>query len=64
MTSRRAVALARLVRMAKAEGWEARNTARPQYLGPNEGHYDGCMGWDDCDWGSYSNPYAQTFMGL
>lgn len=42
---------------ARREAWDERGKARPQYLGPIDGHYDDCMGWEDCDCGTYPNPY-------
>jgi hypothetical protein len=49
--------LADLIREAQAEAWDERNDARPQYLGPRDGHYDDCAGWEDCYCDSYPNPY-------
>jgi hypothetical protein len=47
-----------LIRKAKADGWDERDRAKPQYLGPDNGHYnDDCMGWEDCHCASYPNPY-------
>lgn len=46
-----------LIREAKREAWDERNDASPQYLGPLNGHYDDCMGWEDCYCDSYPNPY-------
>ena len=41
-----------------ADGWDERSKARPQYLGPDDGHWnDECMGWEDCYCGSFPNPY-------
>ena len=46
------------LRMAKAEAWDEARAAKPQYLGPDDGHYpDDCMGWEDCHCASYPNPY-------
>ena len=42
---------------AKADGWDERDRAQPQYLGPDHGHYKGCMGYEDCYCGTYPNPY-------
>lgn len=43
---------------AKAQGWDERAVARPQYLGPDNGHYnEDCGGWSDCHCGTISNPY-------
>lgn len=50
--------LAERVRAAKADAWDERSNAKPQYLGPDDGHYgDDCMGWEDCHCASYPNPY-------
>jgi hypothetical protein len=48
---------------AKAAGWDERSEARPQYLGPNDGHYADCMGWEDCWCASYPNPYRAASKG-
>lgn len=45
---------------AKAEGWDERSVARPSYLGPNDGHYEDCVGWPDCYCGTYPNPYREV----
>jgi hypothetical protein len=42
--------------------WDERGDARPQYLGPRNGHYDECMGWEDCDCASYPNPYRTPHL--
>lgn len=52
------------VAAARAEGWEAREKARPQYLGPDDGHYHDCMGWEDCHCASYPNPYVENDPAL
>lgn len=47
-----------VVRHLLAEGWDARAKAKPQYLGPDGGHYpDHCYGYGDCHCASYPNPY-------
>lgn len=48
----------RLLTEAKAEAWVERDRARPRYLGPDNGHYHDCMGWEDCHCATYPNPYA------
>ena len=42
---------------AKADGWDERDRARASYLGPDSGHYEDCMGWEDCNCATYPNPY-------
>ena len=42
---------------AKADGWDERDRARASYLGPDHGHYEDCMGWEDCHCATYPNPY-------
>lgn len=49
--------------VGRAEGWDARDKARPQYLGPNDGHYEDCMGYEDCHCASYPNPYRRASSG-
>jgi hypothetical protein len=42
----------------KADVWDERDNATPQFLGPDIGHYDDeCGGWEDCHCESYPNPY-------
>ena len=45
------------VASAKADGWDERDRARASYLGPDNGHYEDCMGWEDCYCATYPNPY-------
>lgn len=47
----------RRITKAKADAWDERDKAKPQYLGPDNGHYADCAGWEDCHCGSYANPY-------
>jgi hypothetical protein len=42
----------------KADVWDERDNATPQFLGPDSGHYDDeCGGYEDCHCESYPNPY-------
>lgn len=52
-----APAIEQIVRERMAQAWDERNDARPRLLGPNDGHYEDCMGWEDCYCASYPNPY-------
>jgi hypothetical protein len=45
---------------AKAEAWDEARNAKPQFLGPDNGHYSDCMGWEDCHCESYPNPYRKA----
>lgn len=56
----RALAAEAEIRAAKADAWDERGKAEPQYLGPDDGHYaDDCAGWEDCHCASYPNPYRE-----
>lgn len=52
-----------IIRAAMAQAWAERDRARPSYLGPDRGHYEGCCGWEDCFCGSYLNPYVDWQEG-
>lgn len=53
--------LFRVAMRAKAEAWDERGRALPQYLGPDGGHFDeDCMGWSDCHCGAFPNPYRDS----
>lgn len=41
----------------RGEGWDERERAKPQYFGPDQGHYEECCGYEDCYCASYPNPY-------
>lgn len=49
--------IAGYVALKQAEAWQAGRSAKGQYLGPDDGHYPDCMGWNDCRCATYSNPY-------
>lgn len=59
----RSAAFQAVIRAAMAQAWAERDRARPSYLGPDRGHYEGCCGWEDCFCGSYPNPYADGQEG-
>jgi hypothetical protein len=46
-----------VINRARAEGWDERGGARGSYLGPDQGHYEDCCGWEDCYCATYPNPY-------
>jgi hypothetical protein len=46
----------------KANAWDEARSAPPQYLGPDNGHYNDCMGWEDCHCDTYPNPYRKETL--
>ena len=44
----------------KADVWDEARNARAQYLGPEDGHYEDCMGYTDCFCDTYPNPYRES----
>lgn len=50
-------------RQVAERAWDERDKARPTYTGPDSGHYEDCMGYEDCDCAQYPNPYRKGATG-
>jgi hypothetical protein len=46
----------------KADAWDEARSAPPQFLGPDNGHYNDCLGWEDCHCDTYPNPYRKATL--